>query len=160
MFFCYEDENASKSRAAGLDSDKMPRGDLPEEPKERLIVKLDNIKQSGALYPEDLSSRVHFIPLVKPLYNYFIMVDDALYSAILTEGRSSESPTLGLLNNDVGVKIKLALLSYMLFIVRDSTDNDALKYLIEYIKNMQGQLKKTAGMVLTKDKGDGYEHEK
>ena len=133
LYICYEDETTAKLRASELDPSSIPTGLLPTEPYLRYEMKLVNIEKSKGLYPISLENRVHFLPLSMSLNTYPIMVDDDLYCNILTEVRSSESTTARMRNNGVGIKTKIELLSYMLYVLANSGDNNETQALISHI---------------------------
>jgi hypothetical protein len=140
VYICFEDETIAKLRASELDPSTIPTGNLPNEPFSRYEMKLANIKKSSGIYPDEVRKRVHYISLSKSLNTYPVMVDEDLYCNILTEVRSSESTTAKMRSNNVGIKTKLELLSYMIFILNNSGKTDETQTLIEHIQGMHRKL--------------------
>jgi len=104
LVLCYETGDAAVSRAKALAEEKLPDGDLPTNPiermeqKERRILTLRERVVANVPAPEadGISRRIRYVPLRCPLTTYIMVLDEQLFITPVFDIRSTNSLTFTL----------------------------------------------------------------
>ncbi len=133
LFVCYETGTSAAVRAETLDETLLATeaNGLPSDALMRMQEKVKQVEklQSNlrSLLGQEVTERIHFIPLSKPLTNYTMICGEELYIAPVLHARSTETESIRLPCRPTPYRTQF--LDYMLYHLEYCEDKDAVAFL-------------------------------